>query len=472
MLRYLSYLFIGVGVFAVSCYKDKGNYSYNVPPAPVVSHLDTVYKAIIGDTLLIQPTVTIAQAKPNLGYEWRIGVPEQQTDLLYYGPVVKFIFGLKPQRYSARLTIIDSSNGLKYFYPFFIDGVTIYSKGTTVLSLESGVSQLSFILPDGTVQARVYKNINHEDLPGGPRQVINLVNQNYGGITTGYWIIGSQTDNPGVEIDPNTFQKTTTMRNNFFSAPASIVPGYCQNIYTGTLNGVINGKLYVGASQTYYLSPVYGQFGSPASGDYNLYQQAIFNPTFPYFLGYDSVRKQVVGFTNFGAAAYIGTGYQSTTTAPFDPANVGLDLLEFEQINSQNCYAFGKAADGTIQEIKFSVAFIGIIQVSPQYKRPFPRPELIAASTKWTSGPTEVFFFNNGSTIYRYNPLNQEVKALTTDFGGKTVTMIKITNGGNTLLAGVDGSLYYLDVSAGKFGDILSKIDGIPGAPVDVAQRN
>jgi hypothetical protein len=213
-------------------------------------------------------------------------------------------------------------------------------------------------------------------------------------------------------------------------------------------------------------------FGLTATGDYSLHRQAIFNGIMPYFLGYDVNRKQVVGFTNFGSAAYIGTGYQTTNTTSFDPKNVGLDMWNFVQVNNNNCFAIGKAADGTIYEIKFGAAFMGFVQLNPIYKRPFVKPSLISADTKWAVTPGEVFYFNSGSTIYRYNPLNEEVKPLTTDFGGKAVTMVKLSPDGNTLTAGVEGSLYYLDISTGKFGDVIKKIDGIPGAPIDVAQRH
>ena len=142
-----------------------------------------------------------------------------------------------------------------------------------------------------------------------------------------------------------------------------------------------------------------------------------------------------------------------------------------EQINNNSCYAFGKAANDSIYRLKFGVNFIGVTQFAPMEKKAFPRQDLLNANTKWASSPTEIFYFTAGAHIYRYNPLNEEVKVLTTDFGGKEVTMVKSLDNGNTLIAGVDGSLYLLDVSTGKFGDIIKKIDGIPGTPVDAVIR-
>jgi hypothetical protein len=470
--NWLIYLLIGLSGLAISCYKDKGNYTYKVPPSPVVANLDTVYSAVIGDTLTVSPQVTIAEPSPKLGFVWEVYVPEKDTAVYYYGPRLQFVFGLGANRHPCKLTIIDSTNGLNYFYPFFIDGVTEYSTGMTVLSLQNGVSTLSFVKPDGSVQPGVYSAINGMDLPTGPMQVIPMADQYIAPIaTTSYWVICSGGSNPGVQVDANTFQTIKTLKDNFFSPPATVVPGTFAVNVQGTLQGVANGQLYVGTSQTYNLSPVYGMFGLPATGNYALYHQALFNGTFPYFLGYDSVRRQVVGFTNFGSAAYIGTSYLLTDSIAFDPMNMGLDLVDFEQINDQNCYAFGVGAGDTLFEEKFGAAFIGQIQLSPVYKRPFIRPDLITASTKWTSSPTEIFYFSSGSAVYSYNPLNQQVTPLTTNFGGKAVTMVKITDSGNTLIVGVDGTVFFLNVSTGQNGSLIKRIDGVPGSPVDVTVR-
>ncbi len=467
-------LVLAVTGFALtSCNKDKGNYTYHVPPMPVVN-LDTVYNATLGDTLIIDPKVTISDHSHKLGYAWEVQTGITTPPLVATGAQMKIIFTLAAGRYNGKLTVTDSANGEKYFYTFIVQGNTIYAKGTLILSQENGVSQLSFVLPDSSMQLRIYKTLNGTDLPPGATQLIPMFNQyiNNGGIFN-YWIISSQGSDPGVQIDPNTLLAIKTLKQNFFTPPASVTAGQLlNNTSTGTLEGVLNGQLYLGASQTAYFSDIYGQFGLPATGDYQLFSQAIFNPIFPYFLGYESNKKQVVAFTNFGAPAYLGTNYVDTVSAPsFDPTNVGLDMLDFEQINAANCYMFGKTANDSIYELEFGAVFQGIVQVNPIHKRPFTRPDLIKADTKWASSPKEIFFFSSGSTVYEYNPLNQSFKPLTTDFGGKAITMLKASDDGNTLTTGVDGSVFFLDVSTGKYGDIIRRIDNIPGSPKDVYVR-
>ena len=469
MKRLILVMLTAFGLLQLACYKDKGNYDYKDIAIPEITGLDTLYKAFLGDTIIINPTVKSADPNATFTYTWRVGLPKLFSDTTLTGYPFKFIFSLEPDDYDVRLTVTDNTNGMKYFRYFRIRGQTQFSVGSLVLSQEGNTSQLSFVKPDSTVLPRIYKALHGVDLPGKPLQVIDMIHKFINPTPAlGYWITGSGATDGGVRLNNSTLLQYSTLRKNFFDMPAEAKPGYLENSSSGVLQGVINGKLYVGASQTYYGSDVYGMFGVAVAGDYELYQRAAFNSVMPYFLGYDINRKQIVYFTNFGIPAYAGTGYQVTDITAFDPLNVGLDLIHFQQINDNNLFAFGKAADGTLYEIKCGVAFIGVVKLVPLYKRAFPQPSLITPTTKWAGSQAEVFYFTSGDKIYRYNPTNQDLRALTTDFGGKAVSMVKLTDNDNTLVAGVDGAVYYLDVSTGKFGDIIRKYTGIPGAPVDV----
>jgi hypothetical protein len=172
-----------------------------------------------------------------------------------------------------------------------------------------------------------------------------------------------------------------------------------------------------------------------------------------------------------GSLAYVPS-YQVSNTTQFDPKDVKLDLLYLHTMLG-NSFAFGKAADGTVYELKFTAAYMGFVQITPIYKRPFPQPALITPTTKWagTPGGKELFYFTSGDKIYRYEPSTQDLQPLTINFGGKNVTMIKVSADDQTMIAGVEGSLYYLDISTNILGSLIKKIDGIPGSPIDVVER-
>jgi hypothetical protein len=472
MKRLLLVMLTAVALLQLACYKDKGNYDYHDVGAPTVTNLDTLYYAYVGDTIVIKPTVTSTDPNARFGLEWRIGIQAELRDTILTGNPLKFYFSLPINIYPVRLTITDSSNGMKYFQNFRIQGVTQFSKGALVLSSEGNTSQLSFVKPDSTVLPRIYKTLNGADLAGGPLQVIDLIMQQ---VTPkpalGYWVTYTGAIDGGMRVNTNTLLKWQTMQSNFFDAPAAVNPGFLETSAEGVLRGVINKKLYIGAWQTYYGSDIYGYFGTPTNGDYELYDRTAWNGVVPYVLGYDTKGKRFVAFTNFGTLSYLGNGYTVTNTTSFDPKNISLDLIHFQQINDGPCYAFGKAADGILYEVRFLSAYKGFIEINPDYKRPFAQPGLITPTTKWVGSKKEVFYFTSGDKIYRYNPTNQNFAPLNTNFGGKAITMIKLSSDENTLMAGIDGTVYFLDISTGKNGEILKTYTGIPGSPIDITVR-
>src|SRR5688572_30508930 len=113
-------------ILLIACYKDKGNYTYSLPEAPMVSDLDTVYSAIVGDSLIISPTITKSNGTGDLSFDWSILIPEELRSLDISGPQLKMIFSLGAKRYNTKLTVTDNSNGMKYFYFLAIDGQTVF----------------------------------------------------------------------------------------------------------------------------------------------------------------------------------------------------------------------------------------------------------------------------------------------------------------------------------------------------------
>lgn len=465
-MRKILMLFLVGAVFFTACYDDKGNYVYQVPDAPVVTNLDSVYNARVGDSLIIEPKVTIKE-DVDLRFEWKINDPNATREIRYASRSLRILFGLDAKRYTALLTITNPENGMKYFYDFAINGITEFNTGTLVLSSENNVSQLSFVQPDGKVQARLFKAINGYDLPADPVSVVLLANMNYNPPNPlGYWIF---TKHGGVKLKVSNLVADRSLAENFFEEPESIEVGSAKALKEGAPLAVINNKLYAGTTYTWDQSPTYGMFGLSAQGDYEMAPSFVFNSSLGYFIGFDRKKKQFLRFNNYGTATYFGTSY-AVTSNEFNPTNVGMDLLHLEQVNEGDCYAFCKDPSGAIYELQFSVVFTGPFNFTPKQKRLFVRQDLIQSDTKWVATQSGVFYFTSGSKIYRYNPINLEVREITTTFGGKRVSMIKLL-GQNTLVAGVEGSLYYLDISVGKYGDLIKTVNDIPGEPVDFVVR-
>ena len=469
-IRNLIVSIIGV-VCLAACHKDLGNYDINIPIEPKLINLDSVYTASVGDSLIIKPKIEGADAA-NVELQWRISVMEG-NDVLYNGPALRIIFGLQAKRYAARLTVYNKANGMKYFHKFYIDGGTEFAKGTTVLSVEKGITQFSFVKPDGSVQARLYRAMQGKDLPANPTNLFLLRNTFTGGTLLGYWII---TKNGGIRLEPNTMQEdpkyANTLKDNFFTSPDHLEVGSLITHPQGVMMGVVNGKFYGGTTSTWDQAATYGMFGLPADGDYELAPSFVmsFTQSATYFIGFDRNRKQFVRINLYGAPVYFGTQY-SVTTSIFDPLNVGMDLVHMEQLNNADCFAYCKGTDGKIYELKFNVQFNGPFTFTPQHKRLFVRQELINENTRWSGAKNGVIYMANGSKLYRYNPVNEELRELATSFAGKTISMLKLSDDEETLIVGTEETVTFLNISTGMNGAFVKKIEGIPGAPVDIAIR-
>jgi hypothetical protein len=464
-------------VFFQSCYKDKGNHDIHMPQEPTVAQLDTLYEAIVGDSLIISPKIT-GIAPADLICNWHILVPEEvdETSNRYEGNSLRIVFGLQAKRYQTRLTVTNKANGMKYFYNFYIQGITQFSKGSLVLSLDNGQTRLSFVKPDGTVQPNIYEVINNEPLPDKPLNIYYATNRFTGYTPQGYWII---CENGGVRLKVDNLQKedvkTGTLHDNFFLAPTNIQVGNIQVAPHGILMGVINNKFYAGTTNTWDQALTYGMFGTYADGNYDLANKFVLLETAPDFnvVAYEKVRKQFVRILPIGSPQFLGTQYVVVGSTVFDPTNVGLELIQMIHVNNTNVYAYMKDSGGQIFELQLNprIDENRLYNIEAKQKRLFTHPEWITAETKIITTRNGNMYIAYQEKVYRYNPVNGLVQPLTTDFKTK-VTMLRLGSDEDTLIVGAGNSIYYCAIATGKDGNLIKQIDGIPGNPIDIAIRN
>lgn len=458
---------IGMLVLFTACYKDKGNYDYHPLAEPVITQLDTAYTAVVGDSFIIAPKVILASGNKNYQGLWKISVPGQMGSQDYTGQELRIVFGLGASRYPAVYIVYDSITEMKYYYKFVINGTAAFTRGTIVLSDDATSSKISFIKEDGTVQPDVYTNINHDTLPAGALQLTMMKNVNYGNLITGYW---ATFKTGGVYIDPNNLKKIRTLAQNFYSDPGPLQVSSFIPTSLGVPAGIINKQLYRGATETAPFATYYGYMGIPLSGTYSLASTIIASDpdNQGYFLGFEETKRKLV---RMDWGNYLDTNYIVKDSA-FTPKNLKMDMLHLGRFSDNECYAFCDSA-GQIRELRFGVEFrTGKDPVFHALEKRKPViADKISATTLWAESPVGVFYFSQGDKVYRYNPLNKDVKELASAFGGKNITMLKLLENGNQLLVGVPGSIYYLNVGTGHNGETTKQVNGIPGAPKDVIIR-
>lgn len=471
-LKYI-YLLALTALFYTSCKKDLGNYTYSPPSEPVLEGIkDVNFPALTGDTLTIKPKVSLNGADPmkDLNFEWHIFVLEDLKDIVYTGYPLKMLYGLGPGERPGTLIVTDKRNGLIYKFKFKVTGTTQFSTGTVVLSSDAGLAKLSFVKPDNTVLPNIFQGLNNQTLPENPVQLyyskplpFQLLSKEE------YWVLCSDPAKGSAIVDANTLLYKDNFRSQFFLPPPVIAPGYIEPVMGTISNGVINNKLYIGISSTAPFAPDYGKFANEQNGDYQL--SRYFTHGSSFYFGFDNKSK---GFVIFGGeGSYMGSNYLVKETIIFNPRATGMQNLIFMKAGETGTnYAYFREADGNTYELMFSYKLTGNEkEIIPGHKRIFKASASVNADSKWVRNNLNVFYFSSNDKIWRYNPVNESLTELVANFSGKKITMLKISDDGNTLTTGTNGFVYTLDVTVGKDGNITKTISGIPGDPVDVVVR-
>jgi hypothetical protein len=473
----LKVIYIIVFLFLVvfGCKKDLGNYDYTPPSEPQLTDFrDATFDAVLGDTLIIKPDVVIDGADPltDLTYDWEIEVPEDARGDKYQGYPLKMVYNLAPRLRTAKLTISDKRNGMKYTFPFKIQGTTPFSVGQTVLSVDNGVTKLSFVKEDGvTVLSDIYRSLHGVDLPANAVQLFAKPLVYQGGTVEDYWVVCQDNLTGGVIIDASSMLKKKNFNTHFLITPGKLEPSYFDGS-AGFPVGVINGKLYLSITTTAPFAPDFGKFANAEDGDYDM------SPFFTfaqgrYYFGFDKKSKAFISFNASGG--FTGVTYKVGSTEPaFDPKNLGLDNLIFMRAVSGNSYAYFRTPAGETYELAFNLAMDDYNNrtITPRSKKVFKGSSLVKADSKWVKSQVDIFYFSSEDKIYRYNPINEDIRQLTADLGGKKVTMLQLSADGNSLRVGVPGAVHTLDVRVGETGKIIHTVSGIPGNPIDLVVKN
>lgn len=476
MKKILLYVLAFAACLYTSCKKDLGNYDYSPPSEPVIKGVkDVNFSAAIGDSLIIKPEVSLADADPlkDLDFEWRITIIEELREASFKGYPLKLLYNLGTGERAARLIVTDKRNGLIYKYNFKITGTTQFSAGTVILSNEGGTAKLSFVKPDNTVLANIYESLQTGTLPKNPVQLYYSKPLPYQLQSKDeYWIMCDDPTTGSVIVTPSTLQYKDNFKSQFFLPPTTVVPGNLETLMGTISHGVINNKLYIGIQSTAPFAPDYGKFANEQIGDYQVSPFITHGGAF--YLGYDIKTK---GFITFdGAGNYVGKTYNSgiPPTVPFDPKSTGLSNLVYMKASSSGTtYAFFREEDGITYELKFNNQLTADSKsIVAEHKRIFAGSANVKADSRWVRNTVNVFYFSSDDKVYRYNPISESLELQEANFSGKKISMLKISADNNRLYVGVDGALHTLDISGDKKGNILSTINGIPGAPVDFLTRS
>ncbi|PUZ26788.1 PKD-like family protein [Chitinophaga costaii] len=464
------YILVSGLLLLAACAKDKSNYNYKDIPSPTVTGLDTTYTVVLGDSLIINPSITVNTGPNNYSLHWRIDVPEQLKSLNFDGNALRMLFGLGASTYNARLTITDNNNGQEYFQTFSIKGVTQFSKGTLILSTVTDHSVLSFLTPKDSLESDIYTKFNPTPLPAGGAQLAGPLNHNYLNATVDKFYIRYTGDGSGaLQISSSTMGLIRTFAQNFFGPPPALNVQGLYETNSGTVTGIFSGKVYWAYLYTAPQFPAYGTWGTPVGAGYNI--SAHFIQTDSYQLGFDVDKKRFVRFA--GGITYLDTTYTIPIgDTSFNPKNLKMDMVYLTRFSDDKCYAIVDSA-GKKKELRFGIGFNDANpNLAPESSTRFKGDSLVTTTTLWTSSPLNIVYFSSNGAVYSFNLDNKFLTKLATDFDGQPISLLKIMDSGATLVVGTPGKLSYLNLSTGHNGDVSKTITNIVGSPTDILVLN
>lgn len=264
-----------------SCYRDKGNYSYeNINRIEITFDDDeTGWTVAVGDTIQITPHFKFEadSVEDHLTYEWEFlgRVLSRERNLFYIADALG--------KDNINLRVTDSRTGVDYLAStnteikpeFEVEGwVVLSDNGGAMLSYFRNTTKTVEEIVNGKKEEKkvydckdyidVYRTINHEALGGTPVKLLeHFASEDYEHKRGNFWII-QQGGIGTVDVGVSTFTKETTLAEQF-------------------VNGVYpEGFQPVLMAGTMWLTLAIGEDGKTYSrkkADTELYHSGLFIPT-------------------------------------------------------------------------------------------------------------------------------------------------------------------------------------------------
>ena len=238
-------------LIATSCYKDQGNYDYQILNEVKIENISLLYYAKIDEALDIEPKLTFSlEDESNFGYELYINNELYSTDKDININIVDIE---DKSKILCQYYVIDQTSGAKYSKYFEIKIAPKYFLGWVVLTKKAGGSDLAFVERKSEIVDEkeeityevledCYFKENNELIPGeciGLRQ---------------HWSRDKNTPpallvlrrGGSLDIDGNTFHKTVELNDFFLDGKAPDNLKVKDEVYCNNYSYIIteDGQVY------------------------------------------------------------------------------------------------------------------------------------------------------------------------------------------------------------------------------------
>lgn len=339
--RYFPVLAVAIitTVTFTSCYKDKGNYSYDIlNDITITDTIATTYTVIQFDTLKISPVVSAKLNSSSLKYEWtaRRRDPsnpsgEHPVFLLSTQKALTARISLTPAVYRVILKVTDTVTQISSFLFYQLTVGTNLSRGWMFVQQFANSGDISLLAPTGRWFHHIFEEVNGYPLSKN----LHTVEVNTAFNPREVYLLE---EDSAREVSPTGFSVIRSFNNWFFTPPSPVKP--LRNLVytpptryeqTGILinKGLVHFKRYGGFGGAVLYGP---ELTLDGAADYAMSRYILMgdmNAARYMAVFYETKSKRFVGLRGpaGGTTANLVAFPDSVAGTAFDPNKVGMDLL-------------------------------------------------------------------------------------------------------------------------------------------------
>ncbi len=329
-----------------SCYKDRGNYTYNIPEEISISGIEASYnKVSLVDKINVDPIVRSTDPEAKLSYWWGIYETNVQgsapkVDTIGHTKALDYLVTQPAKGWVLVFSAKNEHTGFSKIVTASINVITQFTRGWYIMKSSGSQTDVDlFLTPSGITPASAIENVfslvNKKKLDG-EASLFGFYTNYKSNVTGAYantraMFILSDKDASVVNI--NTFKEIHGINDLFYETPAVKKPGSISEASQANYF-VNNGHLH----SVYSMSANVGLFGGEQLRDDNNSPYSLSR----YFLAYVFDNPFFFDETSASFVSATGTGsvLSAVTDAPGTemPANRNNKELLFMGLKSSNPY--------------------------------------------------------------------------------------------------------------------------------------
>lgn len=252
------FLAFTAAVFAASCARDLGNYTYHELCTPAISGIEENIGVLTQETLRISPVITNGLEPEMYEYEWKAIDKniDMSSTVIGTGRDLDYVVTLPPAEYALYYKITEKESGIYWMTESTLTVSSSMTEGWMVLCSDSGASRLDFISDiTGLTYTDVLKDNAGMPQLNGPRKIHwqNTMSD----VNSPYYLF---TDDGATRLGKDSFEWKKEYSMQYEMAAMQDVAPYSM-VSAGF------GRMFVSGTDAYYCETmgIAGLFGTPVN---------------------------------------------------------------------------------------------------------------------------------------------------------------------------------------------------------------